>query len=163
MVSGFLLNNEMDDFTSKPGTPNVYGLVQGVANKIEPGKRMLSSMSPTIIEDEKGDLLMVVGGQGGSRIVTEVWQTISNVIDFGMTVDAAISAPRFHHQHLPDDVTLEPDSISEDTAKQLEAAGYKLVFGKGERIYGAVNAIARTKDGWQGAADPRGGGAAIGD
>ena len=153
----------MDDFTSKPGSPNVYGLVQGTANKIEPGKRMLSSMSPTILEDEKGELLMVVGGEGGPRIITEVWQTISNVVDFGMPIDAAVAAPRFHHQHLPDDVVFDDDSISEATAKQLEAAGYKLVFGKVERIYGAVNAIVRSKEGWAGAADPRGGGAAIGD
>ncbi len=163
MVSGFFLNNEMDDFTSKPGSPNVYGLVMGAANKIEPGKRMLSSMSPTIIEDDKGELYMVLGGQGGPRIITEVWQTLSNVIDFGMPIDAAVAAPRFHHQHLPDDISIEPDSITEDTAKQLEAEGYKLTFGKPERIYGAVNAIVRTQDGWEGAADPRGGGAAIGD
>ena len=162
-VNGFLLNNEMDDFAAKPGSPNVYGLVMGTANKIEPGKRMLSSMSPTILEDEHGDLFMVVGGQGGPRIITEVWQVISNVIDFGMPVADAIAAPRFHHQHLPDDISLEEDSIDEATAKQLEKAGYKLTFGKGERIYGAANAIVRTKDGWQGAADPRGGGAAIGD
>ncbi|CAN5596889.1 gamma-glutamyltransferase [soil metagenome] len=162
-VSGFLLNNEMDDFAAKPGSPNVYGLVQGSANKIEPGKRMLSSMSPTILEDAKGELFMVVGGEGGPRIITEVWQTISNVVDFAMPIDAAIAAPRFHHQHLPDDVVFDDDSISEATARELEAAGYKLVFGKLERIYGAVNAIVRTGDGWAGAADPRGGGAAIGD
>ncbi|HET9987500.1 MAG TPA: gamma-glutamyltransferase, partial [Kofleriaceae bacterium] len=162
-VRGFLLNNEMDDFAAKPGSPNVYGLVMGTANKIEAGKRMLSSMSPTILEDEHGDLYMVVGGQGGPRIITEVWQVISNVIDFDMPVADAIAAPRFHHQHLPDDISLEEDSISADTAKQLETAGYKLTFGKGERIYGAANAIVHTKDGWQGAADPRGGGAAVGD
>lgn len=162
-VSGFLLNNEMDDFAAKPGSPNVYGLVMGTANKIEPGKRMLSSMSPMIIEDDKGELFMVVGGQGGPRIITEVWQTLSNVIDFKMPVAEAIAAPRFHHQHLPDDVAVEEDSISEATAKALEAAGYKLTFNKGERTYGAANAIVRTPDGWQGAADPRGGGAAIGD
>ena len=162
-VSGFLLNNEMDDFAAKPGSPNVYGLVMGTANKIEPGKRMLSSMSPTILEDETGELFMVVGGQGGPRIITEVWQVISNVIDFGMPVAQAIAAPRFHHQHLPDDISFEEDSITADTAKQLESAGYKLTFGKGERVFGAANAIVRTKDGWQGAADPRGGGAAVGD
>jgi gamma-glutamyltranspeptidase/glutathione hydrolase len=162
-VSGFLLNNEMDDFAAKPGSPNVYGLVMGTANKIEAGKRMLSSMSPTILEDDKGELFMVVGGQGGPRIITEVWQVISNVIDFGMPVADAIAAPRFHHQHLPDDISLEEDSISEATANQLESAGYKLTFGRGERIGGAANAIVRTKDGWQGAADPRGGGAAVGD
>ena len=162
-VSGFLLNNEMDDFTTKPGTPNIYGLVQGTANKIEPGKRMLSSMSPTILEDEKGDLFMVTGGQGGSHIITEVWLVISNVIDFGMPVAEAIAAPRFHHQHLPDEVDFDDDSISADTAKELEGEGYKLVLGKDNRMFGAANAIVRTKDGWEGAADPRGGGAAIGD
>jgi len=160
-VSGFLLNNEMDDFTTKLGAPNIYGLVQGAANKIEPGKRMLSSMSPTILEDEQGDVFMVTGGQGGSHIITEVWLVISNVIDFGMPVAQAIAAPRFHHQHLPDEVYFDDDSISADTAKQLEGEGYKLVFGKG--MFGAANAIVRTKDGWEGAADPRGGGAAIGD
>jgi len=162
-VSGFLLNNEMDDFTTKPGTPNIYGLVQGTANKIEPGKRMLSSMSPTILEDEKGDLFMVTGGQGGSHIITEVWLVISNVIDFGMPVAEAIAAPRFHHQHLPDEVDFDDDSISAETAKELEGEGYKLVLGKDNRMFGAANAIVRTKDGWEGAADPRGGGAAIGD
>ncbi|HEY0250911.1 MAG TPA: gamma-glutamyltransferase [Kofleriaceae bacterium] len=162
-VNGFLLNDEMDDFTSKPGTPNAFGLVQGVANKIEPGKRMLSSMSPTVIEDEKGELLMVVGGQGGSHIITEVWQTISNVIDFHMTVDQAVAAPRFHHQHLPDEVLVDDDSITEQTAKQLEAAGYKLALGHPGGVYGSVTAIVRTKDGWQGSVDPRNGGAAVGD
>ena len=163
MVSGFLLNNEMDDFTAKPGSPNVYGLVQGSANKIEPGKRMLSSMSPTILEDDKGEVMMVVGGGGGPRIITEVWQALSNVIDFGMPVDAAVAAPRVHHQHLPDEVVLEDEAITKPVEDELKAAGYTLVWGKPERIYGAVTAIVRTKDGWQGAADPRGGGAAIGD
>jgi gamma-glutamyltranspeptidase / glutathione hydrolase len=163
MVDGFLLNDEMDDFASKPGSANVYGLVQGEANRIEPGKRMLSSMSPTIVEDDKGELFMVVGGQGGPRIITEVWQTLSNVIDFGMSAAAAIAAPRVHHQHLPDDVTAEPDSITKDVADKLIAAGYKLELATPERIYGAANAIVRTKTGWEGAADPRGGGAAIGD
>jgi gamma-glutamyltranspeptidase / glutathione hydrolase len=163
MVSGFMLNNEMDDFAAKPGAPNVFGLVQGTANKIEPGKRMLSSMSPTIVLDDKGQVMMVLGGQGGPRIITEVWQTLSNVIDFGMPVAAAIAAPRIHHQHLPDDVVVEDDAITREVAAALKAAGYTLVWGKPERIYGAVNAIARTPDGWQGAADPRGGGAAIGD
>jgi gamma-glutamyltranspeptidase / glutathione hydrolase len=160
MVDGFLLNNEMDDFSAKPGSPNVFGLVQGTANKIEPGKRMLSSMSPTVILDDHGATFMVVGGQGGPRIITEVWQTLSNVIDFGMPAAAAIAAPRIHHQHLPDNVSVEDDSITKDVADQLRAAGYTLVPGS---FFGAANAIVRTKDGWQGAADPRGGGAAIGD
>ena len=161
-VAGFLLNNEMDDFTTLPGTPNAYGLIQGKANQPEPGKRMLSSMSPTIIEDDHG-VYMVVGGQGGSRIITEVWQTISNVIDFGLPIEAAISAPRVHHQHLPDEVVVEPDAISPQAAATLKSEGYKLVEGKPERIYGAVTAIVRTQNGWRGAADPRNGGAAMGD
>jgi gamma-glutamyltranspeptidase/glutathione hydrolase len=161
-VAGFLMNNEMDDFTTMPGTPNVYGLIQGKANQPEPGKRMLSSMSPTIIEDEHG-VFMVVGGQGGSRIITEVWQTISNVIDFGLPVEAAISAPRVHHQHLPDEVVVEPDAISPETERALKAEGYNLIPGTPERIYGAANAIVRTQNGWRGAADPRNGGAAMGD
>ncbi len=163
MVSGILLNNEMDDFATKPGQPNVYGLVQGTANKIEPGKRMLSSMSPTIIEDETGELFMVVGGQGGPRIITEVWQAISNVIDFGMAPDAAIGAQRFHHQHLPDDIALEDEAITKEVDEALRAKGYTLVWDKPERIGGAANAIVRTKDGWAASADPRGGGASLGD
>ena len=162
MVDGFLLNNEMDDFAAKPGSPNVYGLVQGTANKIEPGKRMLSSMSPTLVVDDKG-VFMVVGGQGGPRITTEVWQTISNVIDFGMSAAAAIAAPRIHHQHLPDEVAVESDSISEAVANQLRTAGYTLDIESPDRSFGAANAIVRTASGWQGAADPRGGGAAVGD
>ncbi|HEY3805373.1 MAG TPA: gamma-glutamyltransferase [Kofleriaceae bacterium] len=160
MVDGFLLNDEMDDFASKPGSPNVFGLVQGAANKIEPGKRMLSSMSPTVILDDKGATFMVVGGQGGPRIITEVWQTLSNVLDFGMSAAAAVAAPRVHHQHLPDNVSIEDDSITKDVADRLRAAGYTLVPG---RFFGAANAIVRVTGGWQGAADPRGGGAAIGN
>ena len=162
-VHGFLMNNEMDDFTAKPGAANTFGLVQGAANKIEPGKRMLSSMSPTIVEDAKGDLVLVVGGAGGPRIITEVWQTISNVIDFGLPIGAAIARPRVHHQHLPDSVAIEADAIDQATDAKLRAAGYELKYGWSPREFGTANAIVRVKDGWDGAADPRGGGAAIGD
>jgi gamma-glutamyltranspeptidase / glutathione hydrolase len=162
MVGGILLNNEMDDFATKPGQPNVYGLVQGAANKIEPGKRMLSSMTPTIIEDDKGELFMVVGGQGGPRIITEVWQAISNVIDFGMGPDAAIGAPRFHHQHLPDDIALEDEAVTKDVDEALRGLGYTLVWSN-DRVGGAANAIVRTDKGWSASADPRGGGASLGD
>ncbi len=162
-IHGFLMNNEMDDFSAKPGSANVFGLVQGVANKIEPGKRMLSSMSPTIVEDMKGDLRIVVGGAGGPRIITEVWQTISNVIDFGLTAGAAVARPRVHHQHLPDNIAIEPDSIDTDTDAKLRAAGYELRHSNSPPEFGTANAIVRVKDGWDGAADPRGGGAAIGD
>jgi gamma-glutamyltranspeptidase/glutathione hydrolase len=162
-IHGFLMNNEMDDFTAKPGSPNVFGLVQGAANKIEPGKRMLSSMSPTIIENDKGELAMVVGAQGGPRIITAVWQTISNVLDFHRTAAQAVALPRVHHQHLPDKVFVEEDSISADTDKQLKAAGYATDFSQSPRSFGAASAIVRTTTGWEGAADPRGGGAAMGD
>lgn len=162
-VHGFLMNNEMDDFTAKPGSPNVFGLVQGAANKIEPGKRMLSSMSPTIIEDDKGELFMVVGAQGGPRIITDVWQTLSNVIDFGKHADAAVALPRIHHQHLPDKVFVEEDSITKDTDDKLKSMGYATDFSQAPRQFGAANAIVRTPTGWEGAADPRGGGAAMGD
>ena len=163
MISGILMNNEMDDFATRPGQPNVFGLVQGVANKVEPGKRMLSSMSPTIIEDDKGELYMVVGAQGGPRIITAVWQAMSNVIDFGMPVDAAVAAPRFHHQHLPDDVVFEDEAVTKAVDDALHALGYKTVWSMRERIGAAANAIVKTKDGWAGTADPRGRGAAMGD
>jgi len=163
MVSGMLLNNEMDDFATKPGQPNVFGLVQGAANKIEPGKRMLSSMSPTIVEDEKGELFMVVGAQGGPRIITAVWQAMSNVIDFGMAADAAIMAPRFHHQHLPDEIVFEDESITREVDEALRGLGYITTWNKPDRVLGSANMIVRTKTGWAGAADHRGSGAAVGD
>jgi gamma-glutamyltranspeptidase / glutathione hydrolase len=163
MVDGILMNNEMDDFATRPGQPNTFGLVQGAANKVEPGKRMLSSMSPTVVEDDKGELFMVVGAQGGPRIITSVWQTLSNVIDFGMTADAAVSAPRLHHQHLPDDVVFEDEAISQQTEQGLTERGYKVVWLQADRIAASANAIVKTATGWAGSADYRGGGAALGD
>jgi gamma-glutamyltranspeptidase/glutathione hydrolase len=167
-VAGFFLNDEMDDFTAKPGSPNVFGLVQSGANKIEPGKRPLSSMSPTIVEDEQGDVVMVAGAGGGPRIITSVWQTISNVLDFNMDVDAALSAQRIHHQHLPDTIKIEGEAITKETDKALREMGYTLDYGEtGKPIapffFGHGNAITRTANGWKGMADPRGGGAAMGD
>lgn len=162
-VAGFLLNNEMDDFTAKPGSPNTFGLVQGTANKIEPGKRMLSSMSPSIVEDARGDVVMVAGAGGGPRIITAVWQTISNVLDFGAKAAAAVARPRVHHQHLPDAVFVEADSIDAPTADTLRGLGYHLEFPADRREFGAVTAIVRTTAGWDGASDVRGGGAALGD
>ena len=162
-VSGFLLNNEMDDFTAKPGSPNTFGLVQGAANKIEPGKRMLSSMSPTIVEDAKGELFMLAGAGGGPRIITAVWQTISNVIDFDKRADLSVAEPRIHHQHLPDMVFLEPSSIDRPTEESLRGAGYELRWGDSRRGFGAITAIVRGAAGWDGTSDPRGGGGAIGD
>lgn len=163
MINGILMNNEMDDFATRPGQPNTFGLVQGTANKIEPGKRMLSSMSPTIIEDDKGELYMVVGAQGGPRIITSVWQTISNIIDFGLPADAAVAAPRVHHQHLPDDVVLEDEAMTKVAAEDLAARGHELVWRMPGRIIASAGVIVRTPTGWAGAADPRGGGAALGD
>ena len=123
--TGVLLNNEMDDFTSKVGVPNLYGLVQGEANAIAPGKRPLSSMSPTIVSKDQQPV-MVLGTPGGSRIITVVLHAILNVVDYGMTVQEAVDAPRFHQQWLPDLTNIENFAISPDTRKLLEAAGHKL-------------------------------------
>lgn len=123
--AGFLLNNEMDDFSIKPGTPNMYGLLGGKANSIEPGKRMLSAMTPTIIEKD-GKLKMVVGTPGGSTIITSVFQTILNVLEFGMTAQQSVSAPRFHHQWKPDRIDVEAKAIREDIRKSLEKDGYTI-------------------------------------
>jgi len=157
--AGFLLNNEMDDFSVKPGTPNMYGLIGGAANAIEPGKRMLSSMTPTILEKD-GKLFMVVGTPGGSTIMTSVFQTIVNVIDFGMNMQEAVSAPRFHHQWLPDEVVVERDAIDAAVRHALTESGYKLM----ERgSIGRVDAILVLPDGsLQGGADPRGDDTALG-
>jgi gamma-glutamyltranspeptidase/glutathione hydrolase len=125
-TTGVLLNNEMDDFTIKLGAPNTYGLVQGQANAIAPGKRPLSSMSPTIVTKD-GKPLMVVGTPGGSRIITAVVHTIINVIDYGMNIQEAVDAPRFHQQWLPGPTTLEPYALSPDTRKVLAGMGH--VFG----------------------------------
>lgn len=150
--AGFLLNNEMDDFSVKPGSPNMYGLIGGEANAIAPGKRMLSSMTPTIIE-KNGKLFMVVGTPGGSTIITSVFQTILNVIEFGMPVQQSVAVPRFHHQWLPDEVYLEDGALTERTEKILREKGYK--FNSRGPI-GRVDAIINTSSGYQGGADPRG-------
>ena len=123
--TGVLLNNEMDDFTSKIGVPNLYGLVQGEANAIAPGKRPLSSMSPTIVTKD-GKPVMVVGTPGGSRIITAVLHTIINVIDYGMNVQEAVDAPKFHQQWLPDLTNVDTFALSPDTQKILEGMGHKL-------------------------------------
>jgi gamma-glutamyltranspeptidase/glutathione hydrolase len=122
--TGVLLNNEMDDFTAKVGVPNLYGLVQGQANAIAPGKRPLSSMSPTIVTRD-GQPVMVLGTPGGSRIITSVLHTIVNVIDYGMNIQEAVDAPRFHHQWLPEATNLERFALSPDTQKMLEAMGHR--------------------------------------
>lgn len=123
--TGILLNNEMDDFTMKPGVPNLYGLVQGAANAIEPGKAPLSSMSPTIVSKD-GEPFMVIGSPGGSRIITITLEAIMNVIDHGMNLQEAIDAPRIHHQWLPDRVFIEPRALSPDTLRILAGEGYRV-------------------------------------
>jgi gamma-glutamyltranspeptidase/glutathione hydrolase len=122
--TGVLLNNEMDDFTVKVGSPNLYGLVQGQANAIAPGKRPLSSMSPTIVT-QGGMPVMVLGTPGGSRIITAVVHTLINVIDYGMNVQEAVDAPRFHQQWLPETTNIEAFALSPDTRKLLEAMGHR--------------------------------------
>ena len=124
--AGFLLNDEMDDFTVKPGSPNLFGLVQGAANAIAPGKRPLSSMAPTIVLRD-GRIAMVLGSPGGSRIITIVLQVALNMIDHGMAPQAAVDAPRIHHQWQPDTIAAEPFALSADTKAALTAMGYKIV------------------------------------
>jgi gamma-glutamyltranspeptidase/glutathione hydrolase len=124
--TGFLLNDEMDDFTAKPGVPNMFGLVQGKANAVAPGKRPLSSMTPTLVLKD-GKPVLVVGTPGGSRIITTVLEVIVNVIDHGMTLQEAVDAPRIHHQWWPDTIAGEPYALSADTVKTLTAMGYKVV------------------------------------
>ncbi|WP_374165574.1 gamma-glutamyltransferase [Arcticibacter sp. MXS-1] len=150
--AGFLLNNEMDDFSVKPGSPNMYGLVGGEANAIAPGKRMLSSMTPTILE-RKGKLFMVVGTPGGSTIITSVLQTILNVVEFGQNMQDAVASKRFHHQWLPDEIFIEDGAFDTGTIQKLSQKGYK-VTARG--TIGRVDAILATPEGYQGGADPRG-------
>jgi gamma-glutamyltranspeptidase/glutathione hydrolase len=138
--TGILLNNEMDDFTSKPGVPNLYGLIQGTANAIEPKKAPLSSMSPTIISKD-GKPFMVIGSPGGSRIITITLEAILNVIDHGMDIQEAIDAPRIHHQWLPDVVTIEPHALSPDTVKLLAGMGYKVQGDPDWPIWGTAAGI----------------------
>lgn len=150
--AGFLLNNEMDDFSSKPGVPNMYGLVGGKANSIQPGKRMLSSMTPTILE-KNGKLFMVVGTPGGSTIITSVFQTILNIIEFKQDAQQAVTSRRFHHQWLPDEVITENNALRGTVITNLQQKGYKII-SRGN--IGRVDAIVITPKGLTGGADPRG-------
>ncbi len=157
--AGFVLNNEMDDFAAVPGTANGFGLVQGEANAIAPGKRMLSSMAPTIVTGPDGQVVLVAGAAGGPTIITSVFQELSNVIDFGLDIGTAVSAPRFHMQHLPDVVSYEKDGILADTSKRLEAMGYTL---KERGHLADAPALARGAGAareWVGVAEPRRSGA----
>jgi gamma-glutamyltranspeptidase/glutathione hydrolase len=157
--AGFLLNNEMDDFSVKPGAPNMYGLIGGEANSIAPNKRMLSSMTPSIVE-KNGNLFMVVGTPGGSTIITSVFQTIINVIDFDMNMQQAVAAKKFHHQWLPDEVYIEKEAIDSLAIDKLTLKGYKI---SPRGAIGRVDAILKTSSGsYQGGADPRGDDTAVG-
>lgn len=138
--TGILLNNEMDDFTMKPGVPNLYGLVQGEANAIEPRKSPLSSMSPTIVSKD-GQPFMVIGSPGGSRIITITLEAIMNVVDHGMDLQEAIDAPRIHHQWLPDRVVMEPHALSPDTLRLLTGMGYKVGIDPDWSIWGEAAGI----------------------
>ena len=149
---GFVLNNEMDDFASVPGTANGFGLVQGEANAIAPGKRMLSSMSPTIVTGPDGKVVAVLGAAGGPTIITAVFEELSNVVDFGLDIGAAVNAPRFHMQHLPDEVSYEKDGLTEATQSKLTMMGYKM---KERGHIADAPAIGRSGMDWVGAAEPR--------
>jgi gamma-glutamyltranspeptidase/glutathione hydrolase len=157
--SGFLLNDEMDDFSVKPGFANMYGLTGGEANSVEPGKRMLSSMTPTIVEKD-GNLFMVLGSPGGSTIPTSVAQVIINCIDYDMNIQDAVDAGRFYHQWLPDILFYERNSLDSTTIEQLNKMGYKLIR---QSAIGRINAIMRLEDGsFQAGADARGNNVATG-
>lgn len=158
---GFFLNNEMDDFSIKPGVPNMFGLVGSAANSIQSEKRMLSSMTPTIVL-KNGDLFMSVGTPGGSTIITSVLQTILNVHEFGMTMQEAVDAPRFHHQWLPDIIRMEPNSFSPELILELKNKGY-IIHEKESRIIGQVDGIMVLDDKrLEGGADHRGDDTAVG-
>src|SRR3989454_4298450 len=158
--AGFLLNNEMDDFASAPGKPNMYGLVQGEANAVAGNKRMLSAMTPSIVLDTAGNLQMVVGTPGGPTIITSVAQVILNVLDQNMSLPDAVAAPRIHHQALPDKTYFEHGGFSDATLRAARALGHKMGERRGRS--GIIAAIQRTAGGWVGVADPRYAGGALG-
>ena len=156
---GFFMNNEMDDFAAQPGTANMFGLVQGEANAVQPGKRMLSAMSPTIVLDREGQVLLVVGAAGGPTIITATSQVILNVIEHGMSLVDAMRAPRMHHQALPDAIRHEAQGFSPRELRRLERMGHSLTVQQG---IANVNAVMRVPGGWHGVHEPRGSGGAAG-
>jgi gamma-glutamyltranspeptidase / glutathione hydrolase len=149
---GFFLNDEMDDFAAKPGTPNMFGLVQGEANAIAPGKRMLSAMSPTIVLDPRGNLLLITGARGGPRIISATYQIILDVIDHRMSLADAMSAPRVHHQALPDSIRAESGGFRSDVLARLREMGHHVYELTG---IGSAASIMRVKGGYEGMDDPR--------
>jgi gamma-glutamyltranspeptidase/glutathione hydrolase len=151
--AGFLLNNEMDDFSAKPGSPNMYGLLGGEANKIEPGKRMLSSMTPTIVVKD-GATVLVTGSPGGSTIINTVLHVVMNVIDHGMGVEEAVASPRFYHQWKPDQIRFERDSISAETRATLESMGHR-GFQEAGFAFGDANSIVIRDGTIEATSDPR--------
>jgi gamma-glutamyltranspeptidase/glutathione hydrolase len=158
---GFLLNNEMDDFSSKPGVPNMYGLLQGPANAIGPGKRPLSAMTPTIVL-KNGKLFLVLGSPGGPTIITSVANTLMGVVDYGLNIQQAVNAPRFHDQWMPDQIEVEVTGISPDTVGILEHMGHKIKMARG--YWGDAECIAVDEQTGEflGASDGRSGGKAVG-
>jgi gamma-glutamyltranspeptidase/glutathione hydrolase len=159
--TGVILNNEMDDFTARPGTPNHFGLVQGEANAIAPRKRMLSAMTPTLVLDPRDRLSLVIGAPGGATIMTTIFQVVSSMIDHGMTLADAVAAPRVHHQHLPDVIEVEPGGLPTEVAEALRGLGHAV--HERTHPWGDVQAVAVGADGTlQGVADPRRGGTALG-
>jgi gamma-glutamyltranspeptidase/glutathione hydrolase len=153
--AGFLLNNEMDDFAARPGTPNMYGLVQGEANAIAAGKRMLSAMTPTIVLDTDRHPMLVTGASGGPFIITTVFQAISNRLDYGLGVSALMQAPRMHHQHLPDTLRLEKDGFEAAEVAELQRLGHDVRFFA-RPDDGSIGATIERRDGrWYGQSDPR--------
>lgn len=152
--AGFLLNNEMDDFTSRAGVPNMYGLVQGEANAIAPGKRMLSAMTPTIVINPEGRTELITGTPGGSTIITTIFQIVTNHIDFGLPVQTSVDAPRFHHQHLPDVIRYEEGGLPDSVVAQLKALGHDVL--ERDETSGNVESIYIAPDGTRfGGADLR--------
>jgi gamma-glutamyltranspeptidase/glutathione hydrolase len=150
--AGFFMNNEMDDFAARPGEPNQFGLVQGEQNAIAPGKRMLSAMSPTIVLDPRGSLLLVVGGRGGPRIITGTAQVILNVVEHDMSLVDAMRAPRIHHQALPDTIRYEANGLGSEVIESLQAMGWGLKAGNAT---GSINAIMTVPGGLHGVVEPR--------
>ena len=157
--AGFMLNDEMDDFAAQPGMPNMYGLVQGESNAIQPGKRMLSAMSPTIVLDKNGAVLLVVGAAGGPTIITGTSQVILNVIQNRMSLSDAMRAPRIHHQALPDSMTFEDGGITAPVLDSLRKMGHAMRM---QRALVNINAIMRVNGGWEGVPEPRRSGGAVG-